>query len=64
MLIETLICSETEVVRPPCNCEDYEKLLGELRDLQTKHCKLDKIMKLREQELEILKSQTPPDDTL
>ena len=64
MMMKTLICSETEVVGSPCNCEDYEKLLGEFRDLQTKHCKLDKIMKLREQELEILKSQTPPDDTV
>ena len=64
MMMITLICSETEVVRSPCKCEDYEKLLGEFRDLQTKHCKLDKIMKLREQELEILKSQTPPDDTV
>ena len=64
MMMITLICSETEVVGSPCNCQDYEKLLGEFRDLQTKHCKLDKIMKLREQELEILKSQASTDNTV
>merc|ERR1712241_355652 len=37
-LLEKIKQLETEVVRSPCNCEDYEKLLGEFRDLQTKHC--------------------------
>ena len=51
------IIEETQaaVKKEPCKCGDYEILRKDFRDLQENHSQLSQILKLRDQELDILK---------